>query len=75
MNRSVEEGLLLRSEDKDDWRKVILLLTPKGRKVLHLLLEFHAKELRELGPQLIRSLKNVEYLFDKQSSSFSRRAR
>jgi DNA-binding MarR family transcriptional regulator len=71
VNRSVEEGLLLRSEDKDDRRKVILLLTTKGRKVLHLLSEFHAKELLELGPGLIRSLKKVETLFDRQSSNFT----
>src|SRR3954452_18745640 len=72
VNRCVEEGLMLRAEDKDDRRKVILVLTPRGRKVLHSLSEFHARELRELGPGLIRSLKKVETLFDRQSLASSK---
>ncbi len=62
VDRSVAEGLLLRTEDPDDRRRVILAITRKGRKILNTLSEYHAHELRELGPSLIRSLKNIEDL-------------
>ena len=59
-DRSVAEGLLLRTEDPYDRRRVILAVTKKGRGILHTLSEYHAHELRELGPRLIRSLKHIE---------------
>lgn len=59
-DRSVAEGLLLRSEDPLDRRRVILSITKKGRAILHTLSEYHAHELRDLGPRLIRSLKHIE---------------
>jgi DNA-binding MarR family transcriptional regulator len=62
VDRSVAEGLLLRTEDPNDRRRVILAITKKGRKILQKLSEYHARELRELGPRLIRSLKNIEDL-------------
>ena len=60
VDRSVSQGLLTRSEDPDDRRRVILTITKKGRTLLNSLSEHHARELRELGPRLIRSLKHVE---------------
>jgi DNA-binding MarR family transcriptional regulator len=60
VDRSVAEGLLLRTEDPNDGRRVILAITKKGRKILQNLSEYHARELRELGPRLIRSLENIE---------------
>ena len=59
-DRSVAEGLILRTEDPLDRRRVILSITKKGRDILNTLSEYHAHELRELGPRLIRSLKHVE---------------
>jgi DNA-binding MarR family transcriptional regulator len=60
VDRSVAEGLLLRTEDPTDRRRVILAITKKGRRILQTLSEYHARELRELGPTLIHSLKNIE---------------
>jgi DNA-binding MarR family transcriptional regulator len=62
VNRSVAEGLLLRTENAEDRRRVILTITPKGRKILEALSDYHARELRELAPRLIRSLKHIEGL-------------
>jgi DNA-binding MarR family transcriptional regulator len=62
VDRSVAEGLLLRTEDPNDGRRVILAITRKGRKILNTLSEYHAHELRDLGPRLIHSLKNIEDL-------------
>jgi DNA-binding MarR family transcriptional regulator len=59
-NRSVAEDLLCRTEDAEDRRRVILTVTPKGRQVLESLSDHHARELRELGPQLIRALQHIE---------------
>jgi DNA-binding MarR family transcriptional regulator len=62
VDRCVAEGLLCRTEDAEDRRRVILAITPKGRQVLDSLSSHHARELRELGPQLIRALQNIEGL-------------
>jgi DNA-binding MarR family transcriptional regulator len=68
-DRSVAEGLLLRSEDPLDRRRVILSLTKKGRAILDTLSEYHAHELRDLGPRLIRSLKRIEIMQASQRSA------
>ena len=54
--RSEEAGLVARKQDADDRRRVILKLTPRGRKILDALSEDHARELNELAPQLIEAL-------------------
>lgn len=61
-NRSVAEDLLCRTEDTADRRRVILSVTPKGRQVLESLSDHHARELRELAPELIRALRHIEGL-------------
>jgi DNA-binding MarR family transcriptional regulator len=38
---------------------LLLQITPSGQKLLASLVEFHLRELDELGPELIRSLKRV----------------
>jgi DNA-binding MarR family transcriptional regulator len=68
-DRSVTEGLLIRSDDPLDRRRVILSITKKGRQILNALSEYHAHELRELGPRLIRSLRHIEAM---QTSSNKR---
>jgi DNA-binding MarR family transcriptional regulator len=62
VNRSATEGLLVRTEDPEDGRRVLLRITPSGRQVLKRLSEYHARELHELGPTLIRSLKRIKEL-------------
>ena len=69
LDRSVAEGLLLRTEDASDRRRVILSVTTKGREILHTLSEYHAHELRDLGPRLIRSLKHIETMQASQLKS------
>lgn len=58
-NRCVEEGLVERTEDAKDRRRVILRITPYGRNVLQQLSEHHARELNELAPALVASLKRI----------------
>jgi DNA-binding MarR family transcriptional regulator len=60
VNRSVAQGLLVRAADAGDGRRVALEITAKGSKILQGLSKSHARELRELGPVLIRSLKRIE---------------
>jgi DNA-binding MarR family transcriptional regulator len=55
-NRCEEAGLLSRRHDDADRRCVLLVVSPKGRKMLESLSIDHATELNELGPQLIRAL-------------------
>lgn len=59
VNRSVAEGLLVRTSDLRDHRRVVLEITAKGRRVLKNLSQNHARELRELGPPLLQSLKRI----------------
>jgi DNA-binding MarR family transcriptional regulator len=59
VNRSATEGLLVRAPDPQDRRRVALAITVKGRTMLKELSQGHARELRELGPLLVRSLKRV----------------
>lgn len=60
VDRSVAEGLLLRTEDPADRRRVLLSITPKARRTLNTLSEYHARELRELAPLLLRSLQQIQ---------------
>ena len=49
-DRSVAEGLLTRSEDPLDRRRVILSITKKGRAILNTLSEYHAHETPRTRP-------------------------
>jgi DNA-binding MarR family transcriptional regulator len=59
VNRSVREGLLLRVQDTDDLRRVLLQITPKGKKVLRRLSIDHARELTVLAPKLALDLQRI----------------
>jgi DNA-binding MarR family transcriptional regulator len=59
VNRSVREGLLLRMQDADDLRKVLLHVTPKGKKLLSRLSIDHARELKTLAPKLAMDLLRI----------------
>lgn len=59
VNRSEREGLLSRVADDSDRRCAILQVTRKGNQVLGKLSSDHARELKELAPQLAEALKRV----------------
>jgi DNA-binding MarR family transcriptional regulator len=59
INRMVDRGLLERSRDEIDQRKVIIHLTPNGENVLRKLSLLHRTELRTSGPELVRVLNQV----------------
>ena len=50
-------GLIARGHSPADRRVVMLRLTAAGNRLLRALSQAHARELNELAPQLIRSLK------------------
>jgi DNA-binding MarR family transcriptional regulator len=58
-DRSVAEGLVRRTHDSADHRRVVLSLTAKGSRVLGTLSASHARELDEFAPSLIRALDQI----------------
>ncbi len=56
VDRSVEQGLLRRSGDHADHRRILLRVTPQGERILASLAEFHTRELEQSGPELVRAL-------------------
>jgi DNA-binding MarR family transcriptional regulator len=59
VDRSAREGLLLRVPDADDLRRVLLQITPIGKKVLRKLSIDHAREITVLAPKLVLDLQRV----------------
>jgi DNA-binding MarR family transcriptional regulator len=59
VNRTIEERLLRKVADPLDHRRLLLQITPAGERLLDSLTEYHLRELDELGPELIKSLKRV----------------
>lgn len=59
VDRSVEQGLLRRSGDAADHRRILLRVTPEGERTLALLAEFHSRELEQSGPELVRALNRI----------------
>src|SRR5580700_5070358 len=59
VDRTIEQGLLRRSPDPTDHRRILLRVTPLGEKLLGSLAAWHLRELEETGPELIRSLRRV----------------
>jgi DNA-binding MarR family transcriptional regulator len=60
VDRSEREDLIERTSDKDDKRRAILHLTRRGRQVLQKLAGDHARELNEMAPRLVRTLRHVQ---------------
>ena len=57
--RCEEAGLIVRRADPENRRHVVLGLTAAGNRMLRSLWADHARELNELGPELIRALGGV----------------
>jgi DNA-binding MarR family transcriptional regulator len=59
VDRTIDQGLLRRSPDPTDHRRILLRMTPLGEQLLASLAAWHVRELEETGPELIRSLRRV----------------
>jgi DNA-binding MarR family transcriptional regulator len=59
VDRCEREGLLVRIADDQDRRRAILRVTRKGQHVLSRLADDHARELNEMAPRLVKSLKHI----------------
>ena len=69
VDRSAQQGLLVRISDAHDGRRVILRLTRKGKHILDRLSVDHARELNEMAPQLVKALKHVALHAQRPSSA------
>lgn len=59
VNRLEAGGFVHRTRAHDDRREVLLMLTPKGEKVLAELALHHHEELRSAGPELVAALRRI----------------
>jgi DNA-binding MarR family transcriptional regulator len=59
VDRTIEQGLLRRSHDPTDQRRILLRVTPQGEQILASLADYHMQELEQAGPELIRALRRV----------------
>ena len=59
VGRAIEQGLLRRSGDERDHRRILLRVTPQGKRILGALAEFHTRELEQSGPELVRALDSI----------------
>ena len=59
VDRAIEQGLLRRTSDPEDHRRILLRVTGQGERVLASLAEFHTRELEQSGPELVRALQTV----------------
>ncbi len=56
INRCEAAGLIMRTRNGDDRRRVLLKVSAEGRRKLEALSKDHARELNELAPALISTL-------------------
>lgn len=59
VDRLTKRTLVRRRRSENDRREVLLELTPKGERVLQELAVHHRNEIRDMGPELVASLKKV----------------
>ena len=59
VDRLSKRSLVRRRRSENDRREVMLELTPKGDRLLQELAVHHRNEIREMGPELVASLKKV----------------
>lgn len=72
VNRLAAGGYVRRKRGGNDRREVLLLMMPKGERVLRQLSIHHKEELRQQGPKLVQALK-LAMSRRKGSNSNSRR--
>ena len=56
VNRLVVRGLVRRLSSKTDGRRVELVLTARGARIIARMAAIHLRELRQLGPEMRRLL-------------------
>jgi DNA-binding MarR family transcriptional regulator len=59
VDRTIKQGLLRRTGDDSDHRRILLRVTPRGERILASLAEFHTRELEQTGPELLLALDRV----------------
>jgi DNA-binding MarR family transcriptional regulator len=59
INRLEKRGYVRRQRAQDDRREVLLVLTPKGERVLGELALHHHEELRSAAPSLVATLRRL----------------
>jgi DNA-binding MarR family transcriptional regulator len=59
VDRSEREGLLSRTVDGVDKRRALLRITRKGTRILDRLSVVHARELHEMAPRLVKTLRQI----------------
>lgn len=59
IDRLAERGLVERSRDETDQRRVLVSLTPSGEEVLQKLSLLHRTELQSTGPALVQALNKL----------------
>jgi DNA-binding MarR family transcriptional regulator len=75
VDRLSKRALVRRRRSENDRREVLLELTPKGERLLQELAVHHRDEIREMGPELVVSLKKVLRDSDLEGEAVSRKAR
>ncbi len=75
VDRLSKRTLVRRRRSENDRREVLLELTPKGERVLQELAVHHRGEIREMGPELVASLKKVLRDSDYDGEGAARRVR
>lgn len=75
VDRLSKRNLIRRRRSEQDRREVFLELTPKGDRLLQELALHHRAEIREMGPELVASLKKVLRDSDSESPTGGRRSK
>jgi DNA-binding MarR family transcriptional regulator len=75
VDRLSKRALVRRRRSENDRREVLLELTPKGERLLQELALHHRAEIREMGPELVASLKKVLRDSENESDAAPRKAR
>jgi DNA-binding MarR family transcriptional regulator len=60
VNRMVADGLMEKSRNPDNYRQVLVRLTPRGMQALKKLSPIHKMELARIGPSLRMMLEHLE---------------
>jgi len=75
VDRLSKRALVRRRRSETDRREVLLELTSKGERLLQELAIHHRAEIREMGPELVASLKKVLRDSENESEAAPRKAR